>query len=574
MMNFFKKYWGLFAVFAVCFLAARSMFLDGFFPVHDDVQPTRIFQMSQSIIDGMFPVRWVSDLGFGYGYPIFNFYAPLPYYTGAVFYLIGVDAITAAKIMFTIPVFVAGAGMYFFIRSFLGQKPAIISAIIYVLFPYFALNIFIRGAVGEYYAYSFLPYIFWGLFGLFYSMRNRRDKQKIYLKPVTISAIFLSGLIISHNLSAYMALIFIFIYSLAAIFLINNKKIFFINLLTILALSFLLSSFYTLPAVFEIRYTDVRSQLDGNFDFSKHYVCPIQWWDSPWGFAGSSEGCLEDGISFRLGKSNIIIAILGIAAFVLLAKKTKNRKYYFLFLYSLTLLALSLFMTTEYSYFIWSNLPEIEFLQFPWRFLNFAGFAIAALGGYLIYMINNKNRKAGLVVLIFAVFLTLYLNLKLFQPQVYLNRSADYYTKTENISFLHSKLTNEYMPPNFVRPGNENEVPKKPFEIPAGMGSVEIIENKTTRVSANIEMNREDSLKINKAFFPAWKLYANRTEIKLSEDKKGMIARLDKGSHYVALEFESTPIQILGNSLTISGIIILLAVIIKSGKYKNYDKEN
>lgn len=585
-MNFIQKYWGLFIVLFVCYLAIRSVFLDGFFPVHDDVQPTRIYQMAQSIADGMFPVRWVSDLGFGYGYPIFNFYAPLPYYLGALFYFLGFDAISATKIMFAVPVFAAGIGMYLLVRTFLGQLPALFSATVYVLFPYFALNIFVRGAVGEYYAYSFLPFIFWGLFRIYYLISSDAETRKsggvkhanlfasLYIKPVAVSILFLSALIISHNLSAYMLAIFIFVYFVIAIFYVKSRYLLFINFGAILGISFLITSFYTLPAVFEIEFTDVRSQLAGNFEFTKHYVCPLQWWDSPWGFAGSSQGCFNDGISFRLGKSNIIFMLLGIAAYISFFVKERKRNYNFMFFYAFLVLAISLFMMTDYSSIVWSNMPGIDFIQFPWRFLNFAGFAIALLSGYFIYAVCSKNRKTGMIVLTAGVIATMYFNLKLFQPQTYLNRSADYYTKKENILFLHSKLTNEYMPPGFERPKNKNEVPAKSIEIISGRGSVEVIEDTTVKVSANVEMNQEGSLRINKAFFPAWKLYSNRTELKLLEDTRGMTARLERGNYFLSLEFVPTTIHILGNVFSISGIIILLTVIIKTRKNKNYGKEN
>ena len=64
------------------FWAVRSLLESGYFPMHDDTQVGRIIAMGRALRNGQFPVRWVSDLGYGYGYPIFNFYGPLPYYLG------------------------------------------------------------------------------------------------------------------------------------------------------------------------------------------------------------------------------------------------------------------------------------------------------------------------------------------------------------------------------------------------------------------------------------------------------------------------------------------------------------
>ena len=72
---------------------------NGFFSFHDNTQVERVFEMATALGDKMFPVRWVSDLGYGYGYPIFNFYGPLPYYIGGALSLIGFNALVATKIM-------------------------------------------------------------------------------------------------------------------------------------------------------------------------------------------------------------------------------------------------------------------------------------------------------------------------------------------------------------------------------------------------------------------------------------------------------------------------------------------
>src|SRR3990172_4216282 len=94
----------IFAVFSVLviFPTLLPLFSDGFFTIHDNTQVERVFQMTKSISDGQFPVRWVDDLGYGYGYPIFNFYAPLPYYIGGAIYALGATGLTAAKAMFLV----------------------------------------------------------------------------------------------------------------------------------------------------------------------------------------------------------------------------------------------------------------------------------------------------------------------------------------------------------------------------------------------------------------------------------------------------------------------------------------
>src|SRR3990170_5209576 len=98
----------LILVVALSIVTIQPLISNGFFPMHDDTQPARLYEMAQALADGQFPVRWVRDLGYGYGYPLFNFYAPLPYYIGAFLYLIGVELIISTKVMFAIGMLLAG----------------------------------------------------------------------------------------------------------------------------------------------------------------------------------------------------------------------------------------------------------------------------------------------------------------------------------------------------------------------------------------------------------------------------------------------------------------------------------
>src|SRR6266571_3739128 len=93
------KFFSISLLLILSYWSIKPFFESGFFPIHDDTQVARVFEMNKSLGDGMFPVRWVSDLGYGYGYPIFNFYAPLAYYVGGIANLVGFDVFFATKFM-------------------------------------------------------------------------------------------------------------------------------------------------------------------------------------------------------------------------------------------------------------------------------------------------------------------------------------------------------------------------------------------------------------------------------------------------------------------------------------------
>src|SRR3989344_5848792 len=444
-MQFFKKYYGLVLILILSFLAVKPFFVSGFFPIHDDTQIARVFEMGKVLQNGVFPVRVVPDLGYGYGYPIFNFYAPLAYYVGAAFMFLGFDALVAAKIMMALGIILAGIFMYFLAREFFGEFGGIASGLFYLYAPYHAVDIYVRGDVAEFWAYAFIPLAFLGF----------------YKRNILLGTIGFAGLILSHNLTAMMITPFLLIVVLLNCYIaFKNKKSFIFNhpsLIFILSLA--ISAFYWIPALAEMKYTNVLSQIGGGADFRDHFVCIEQLWNSVWGFGGSVAGCI-DGLSFKIGKLHILASI---AAFVLTLcvnkiRKSKNGEIIFL---SFLGFFLSVFLTLEVSKSIWEAIPAMAFFQYPWRFLILISFFASLLAGSLIYLLKQIKIKPYLTATALVFFL-LFFDLKLFVPQTILSKTAENYTNEITLKWNVSKISDEYLPPNFKKPKNPSEVRKGP----------------------------------------------------------------------------------------------------------------
>src|SRR5436190_17217980 len=110
-MNYIKKLFPFIILFILSYFAIKPFFIPGFFPIHDDTQVARVFEMSTALKDGMIPVRWSKDLGYGFGYPIFNYYDPLAYYIGGTVNALGVDSLTSVKILMIITIVMSGLFM-------------------------------------------------------------------------------------------------------------------------------------------------------------------------------------------------------------------------------------------------------------------------------------------------------------------------------------------------------------------------------------------------------------------------------------------------------------------------------
>ena len=548
----------MFSIFSVL-----PFFHAGFFPMHDDTQVARVYEMGKALSDGVFPVRWVKDLGYGYGYPIFNFYSPLPYYIGGALTLFGLDALLATKMTFVIGILVSAVAMYFLAERFFGKKIGVLAGLLYIYFPYHAVNIYVRGALGELFAYAFLPLVFLGLFKIHYAKINAQP-LKLIIPSVFLSSVSIALVILSHNLSAFMLFLFIAIFIIVSIISSQEKLQRLVVYFTVLVFAFLFSAFYSVPAALESNFTNVNSQVGGGAAYYDHFICLPQLWDSQWGFGGSIKGC-ADGLSFRLGKLNIGLLAISLPVFIFFIRRIKQKN--FIFLTAVGFFLASIFMSLEQSRLIWERLPYIDFLQYPWRFLNFAGLFMVVLLAYIFFLfektISVRSAMVYSILLIIGIFV---LNLKLFTPQSFLNKSSAAYTDKQSLVFSVSKISDEYMPKYFEKPKSLEDVKNTNMDVVLGNGTVKTIEDKTTLTKSLIIMKSDGVIRINRAYFPSLTVFMNGGGVDYRVKSDGLYLDLPSGEYEIEVKFVQTFIEKMGNTLSLLGFLMVLIVIIGNGK--------
>lgn len=87
---------------------------------------------------------------------------------------------------------------------------------------------------------------------------------------------------------------------------------------------------------------------------------------------------------------------------------------------------------------------------------------------------------------------------------------------------------------------------------------VQKIEESAHRYAYKIKTAGETLLTANLFYFPGWKVYVNSEEQNPQITRQGLMQfSLPKGQFRVELKFEDTPIRILGNSLSLAGLLAL-----------------
>lgn len=533
-------------ILTISYWSIKPLVAEGWFSMHDDTQVGRVVAMGRALRNGQFPVRWVADLGYGYGYPLFNFYGPLPYWVGGAFYAVGLSGLTATKIMFALGVVGAAVTMFLFVRHLFGSIAGLVAAAAYLYAPYHAVQIYVRGAVGEFWVLVFLPLILLGV-----SKRN-----------VIIGSVGLAGAILSHTILGYVTTLVLLagigMYGFWVLFR-RSSPTGLRSPLTILVMGLGLSMFFWLPAFAEMGYTEVGGQIGPTAFWGDHFVCISQLWHSDWGFGGSMPGCV-DGISFKLGKIHILLAVLGI----LLAAR-KLRKSIQLWIVALVG-GISIFLLTDWSAWIWGLVPYASYIQYPWRMLVFSVFGLSVFAGVTVAITRKKWMRVAFSFIIISLIIAV--NAKLFVPQYGYARDAVAFETDEELRYRVSKISDEYLPPDVPRPTDVSMVPKTTIKVPAE-GSVETEIDTETYTKAMVTVRSQEPVTINRAHFPGWHYYIEGKEVQPTTNHGLPTLVIPQGIYLFESRFIDTPVRAVGNVGTLVSLLVIISFVARYEKKAN-----
>lgn len=559
-----KKIFPFIFILFLSFFSIKFLLKPGFFPMHDNTQVTRVFEMKEVLKSFQFPARWVAHLGYGYGYPIFNFYNPLPYYFGGLVNLLGLSSLTSTKLMFIIAVLASGLTMYLLAKEFFGQVGGITSGLFYLYAPYHAVQIYVRGAVAEIWAYALLPFIFLFTFKLYKSSQHQKDIKKYMI----FSSFTFAALILSHNLSVliwFPPFVFFIIPLIARL----NKKVkinFLFVFFSVVLLGLGLSCFFWLPALMEKNFTSVDYMVRQKFNPLEHFVFPDQLWFAFWGYGGSVPG-RPDGLSFQVGKIHLLFVFIAVLVFVkslAINKKLKEKDGIILFF--LLGFLFSLFMMIQPSKIIWQALsPFLIYLQFPWRFLSLASFFSSFLAGSIFLIIPNK-KTAKIFSLSLIIVTLIFINFRYFQP-LYTGPAEDKDLLTEEkIKWEDSFASDEYLPPEFPRPQSFMDLPKEKFVIP-GRSSLSLKLQKPDQYTLEVETPKDNFLTVNIVNFPGWRATLDGKKTPIINTKGVINIFIPQGKHLIDLSFKNTPRRTSANFISIISFMILLLILFLPTKF-------
>ncbi|MCI0478458.1 MAG: glycosyltransferase family 39 protein, partial [Anaerolineales bacterium] len=372
-------------ILAFCLFALAPLTAPGYFTyAHDARHSVYFLQMFDATLrDGAWYPRWAADMVFGYGYPLWLILAPLPFFAGVAFHWIGFDFVSAVKIVDGLAIFFSALTMYLFAARVLGRNAGLVAAVAYVYIPYHLVDLYVRAAQAELVAFVFPPLICWA----FYELATTRRARYIPL-----AALAYAGLILSH---ISMAVIFTPIVGLYILFLVVTGGRNFLRRTVsrllppvfsiLLALG--IAAIFLLPILFEQKYLTSDPLISGFFNYRKHFLNAQQLFSPFWGYGYAGENG-ADQFSLQLGLIPVLLAFVALAAIA----RTRGAIRAHIVLFAV-IVGVIVFAMLPLAAPLWEPFAAIiGFVQFPWRLLIVAAFALAFLSGAALHAFADDAR--------------------------------------------------------------------------------------------------------------------------------------------------------------------------------------
>jgi hypothetical protein len=560
--------WGLLFALAIGLLAALPFLARAGLPHQTDAElhVYRAAELGHVIREGVPYPRWAPDLYLGYGYPIFNYYAPLTYHLSNLFDVVlpHVDIVGAVKGVFVLSLLLASLGTYLLGRHLLEPAAGLLAAAAFTLSPYVLfIDPHARGDLAEHFAICLLPLTFY----LFHQLMVAPARWTF------VASVLSSGaLVFSHNLLGLVGGGLLLAYW-AWRFLFGAQRRLTLWAPLALGLSAGLLAFFWLPAFLELDAVKLQVIGPGHFDFREHFLslgellAPSRLID--WGATGPR-------YRHNLGVPQWLLALAAPVAIARgLCQKEMRRAAKRLGFFPAAAVVLILLML-PLSKRVWARVPAMPYLQFPWRLLGPVSLMLAISAAAGVTLLPKELWRwpavAGATAGIALAALPL-LYPAPWAPQfggvspadiIAWERRSQATGTTSTGDFL--PVTVEMVPPpmktliqSYTTPGPVDKVNRA--TVPDG-ANVTIVDRGPSHDHFHVTAPKPFRLRLYTFFFPGWRAYVDGVEvdIEIARPEGFITLEVPKGEHSVLVRFEDTPPRRLGWGVSALALAAMIAV--------------
>lgn len=334
---------------------------DGTFHIH------RIYAMTRLLQSGDLYPRWIPWFHLGYGYPVFNFYAPASTYIGGLLGVMGVPAPLAFNLLVAAAWMLGSMGCYGLARRWMPEPAALLTAAIWSYAPIRLQAIWNIGSLPALLATALVPWLVLGL------LRAARTPSRQNCAGLSLAW---SALLLTHQPTALlMGLVIAIAAPLLCIWRRRDRQQFIHSIVCTgggLLLGTGLATIFLLPMLVEAQYIQLdTSAADIPAVLAAGFISPTQFFIQP---TAPDQSDLNRNLPETIGLVVGILALSGAGGLIW-------RRQYTLAVGAALAAIITLFMVSDGSAVVWSGSSLLAQLRFPGRVLGVGILSFALLGG-------------------------------------------------------------------------------------------------------------------------------------------------------------------------------------------------
>ncbi len=504
--------------------------------------------------EGIVYPRWSEWANYGFGEPRFIFYPPLSWMLGAALgYVVPWNAVPGVFIVLVQTL--AGISMFALLRRFFSPSAALFGAACYAGNPYALLVVYMRSDFAEELACALMPMMLLAALQLCGLIENRwrSSSRATAIFAMLFAAVWLSnapaGVLASYSLALLFAWAAIGEKSLRPLWRGAGG----------LALGFGLTGFYLLPAAYEQRWVNIAQALSSGLRPSENFLY-------------TETGDPEHNVFNWIASSVAVLLIMmtGIAAIAAYRntkneedRETRERVWRAMLLLS----AAATILMLHPSSILWTLLPELRFLQFPWRWMGVLAVPYAYFGAAAIARRRGAWVWSAVAVMVLAAGGT----------ATFLVHRA--WWDTNDIPVLEQGIasgqgfegTDEYDPvadDHYNLPQKASRAQILPMEeseplVPKAKIHVERWTAEEREMS--VKSSQRLRLAIRLLNYPGWRVEIDGKAVtpQLRETTAQMILPLSAGTHRITMRFGRTTDRTWGGAISAGAGIVFLVLLIR-----------
>lgn len=537
----------------------------------------RLHQLETALLDGHFPVRWMPDANYGYGYPFYNYYAPLSIYIALLFRILGFSFVRAIQMAQLAGFITAAWAMFHLGRRWLGDEwGGLLTAVAYTFAPFHMANVYVRGdSLAEFWAMALYPLIILAADDLFTAPAQGRARR-VRIGRLTLAY---AALVYCHNISAMIFTPFLLLFILLRWLMTPQRQspaageeahgsddMGFPSRPWLagaaafsLALGLALAAAFFLPALAEKSLAQLGPVTEGHFFYGNQFrgidliqSRPLFDYDA------------LNGIAFRMGLVQALTAVAGLLVLLLPAKRRGTPRISpVLKLFLPATLLIATLMITPLSRPLWAHLPLLAFTQFPWRFLSVQALGTAVAAGALSLLPRPRlTAPLWIALLALAGLGDLHTDhLILTDADITAQNLAQYEWFTGNIG---STVSAEYLPQTMQpRVFTSDWLNRGERNLARSVGgellSARLIRRKASRQTWEIITAPSGAtVRFPTMFWPGWQaaVEGDPVAVRPSPGSGLIIVDVPPGEHLVTLRLGSTPVRRLAGVLSLIALLV------------------